>query len=101
MESSLEKIQLIYKDELHVIRKELEFKNNIINMLVETMENISSKAVQPNPLPILERPLEAKSNYTNKSEGKEIIGPEIINTNNSQQDSRQEMNNLNLGNINN
>ena len=100
MESSLEKIQSIYNDELHVLRKELESKNNIINNLVEAMENISSKAVQPNPLSIPERPLEDKLNYTNESERKEIIVPEIINTNNSQKLSQQEMNNFNLGNIN-
>ena len=100
MESSLEKIQSIYKDELHVLRKELESKNNIINNLVEAMENISSKAVQPNPLSFPERPLEDKLNYTNESERKEIIVPEIINTNNSQKLSQQEMNNFNLGNIN-
>ena len=41
MESSLEKIQSIYNNELQVLRKELEYKNKIIN-----------KAVQPNPLPI-------------------------------------------------
>ena len=31
MESSLEKIQPIYNDELQVLRKELESKNQIIN----------------------------------------------------------------------
>ena len=34
MESSLEKIQSIYKDELKVLRKELQSKNNIINKLL-------------------------------------------------------------------
>ena len=52
MESSPEKIQSIYNDELQVLRKELESKNKIINKLLETIENISNKAVQPNPLPI-------------------------------------------------
>ena len=50
--SSLEKIQSIYNDELQVSGKELESKNSIISKLLETMENIGSKAVQPNPLPI-------------------------------------------------
>ena len=52
MESSPEKIQSIYNDELQVLRKELESKNKIINKLLEMIENISNKAVQPNPLPI-------------------------------------------------
>ena len=99
-ESSLEKIQSIYKDELQVLRKELESKNNIINKLLETIENIGNKAVQPNPLPIPKRHLEDNSNDTNESERKEIIVPEINNTNNNQKDSQQEMNNLNLGNTN-
>ena len=38
----------MYKDELQVLRKELEPKNNIINKLLETIGNISSKSVQPN-----------------------------------------------------
>ena len=50
--SSLEKIQSIYNNELQVSGKELESKNNIISKLLETMENIGSKAVQPNLLPI-------------------------------------------------
>ena len=100
MESSLEKIQSIYKDELQVLRKELESKNNIINKLLETIENIGNKAVQPNPLPIPKRHLEDNSNDTNESERKEIIVPEINNTNNNQKDSQQEMNNLNPGNTN-
>ena len=50
MESSLEKIQSIYKDELQVLRKELEFKSNIINKLLETIENIGNKAEQRDPL---------------------------------------------------
>ena len=50
--SSLEKIQSIYNNELQVSGKELESKNNIISKLLETMENIGSKAVQPNSLPI-------------------------------------------------
>ena len=83
MESSLEKIQSIYKDELQVLRKELESKNNI-NKLLEAIENIGNKAVQPNPLPIPKRHLEDNSNDTNESE---IIVPEINNTNNSQKDS--------------
>ena len=97
MESSLEKIQSIYKDELQVLRKELESKNNIINKLLETTENIGKKAVQPNPLPISNRHLEDNLNDTNETERKEIIVPEINNTNN-QKYSQQEMNNLNLGN---
>ena len=100
MESSLVKIQSIYKDELQVLKKELESKNNIINKLLETIENIGNKAVQPNPLPILKRHVEDNSNDTKESERKEIIVPEINNTNNNQKDSQQEMNNLNLGNTN-
>ena len=100
MESSLEKIQSIYKDELQVLRKELETKNNIINKLLETIENIGNKAVQPNPLSIPKPHLEDNSNNTNESERKEIIVPEINNTNNNHKDSQQELNNLNLGNTN-
>ena len=98
MESSLEKIQSIYKDELQVLRKELESKNNIINKLLETIENIGNKVVQPNPLPIPKLHLD-NSNDTNESERKEIA-PEINNTNSTEKDSQQEMNNLNLGNTN-
>ena len=49
MESSLEKIQSIYNDELQVLRKELESKNKVINKLQEKIENISKKAVQTIP----------------------------------------------------
>ena len=98
MESSLEKIRSIYKDELQVLRKELESKNNIINKLLETIENIGNKVVQPNPLPIPKLHLD-NSNDTNESERKEIA-PEINNTNSTEKDSQQEMNNLNLGNTN-
>ena len=52
MESSLEKIQSIYNNELQVLRKEMEYKNKIINKTLETKENINNKAVQPNPLAI-------------------------------------------------
>ena len=97
MESSLEKIQSIYKDELQVLRKELEFKSNIINKLLETIENIGNKAEQRDPLWIPKRHLEDDSNDTNKSERKETIAPEIYNTSNNQIDSQQEMDNLNLG----
>ena len=100
MESSLEKIKSIYKDELQVLRKEWESKNNIIKKLLETIENIGNKVVQPNPLPIPKRHLEDSSNDTNKSQRKEILVPKINNTNNNQKDSLQEMNNLNLGNTN-
>ena len=100
MEWSPEKIQSVYQDELQVLRKELESKNNIINKLLETIENIGNKVVQPNPLPIPKRHLEDSSNDTNKSERKEIMVPKINNTNNNQKDSRQEMNNLNFGNTN-
>ena len=100
MESSIEKIQSIYKDELQVLRKELKSKNNIINQLLETIENIANKAVQPNPLPITKRHIGDNSNDTNESERKEIIVPKINNTSNNQKDSQQEMNNLNLGNAN-
>ena len=50
MESSLENIQSIYKDELQVLRKELESQKNIISKLLETIENIGNKAVEPNLL---------------------------------------------------
>ena len=40
MESSLQKIQSIYKDELKVLRKDLESKNNIIDKLLVTTEKI-------------------------------------------------------------
>ena len=59
MESSLEKIQSIYSDESQALRKELESKNKDISKLLETIENISNKAVQPNPLPIPQLYLEA------------------------------------------
>ena len=49
MESSLEKIQSIYNDELQVLRKELESKNKVINKLQEKIENISKKTVQTIP----------------------------------------------------
>ena len=49
MESSLEKIQSIYNDELQVLKKELESKNKVINKLQEKIENISKKAVQTIP----------------------------------------------------
>ena len=78
MESSLEKIQSTYNDELQVIRKELESKSKIINKLLETIENISNKAVQSNPLPISHLHLEDESNYTNESERKEVKVPEIF-----------------------
>ena len=94
MESSLEKIQSIYKDELQVLRKKLESKNNIINKLLETMENIANKAVQANPMPIPKRHLEENSNDTSESERKEIIKPEINNINNNLKESQEEMNNL-------
>ena len=67
MESSLQKIQSIYKNELQVLRKELESKNNI-KKLLETIENIGNKAVQPNSLPIPKRHPEDNSNDSNKSE---------------------------------
>ena len=97
MESSIEKIQSIYKDELQVLRKELEYKNKIINKLLETIGNIGNKAVQPNALPIPRRHLEDNSNDTNESERKETIVAAINNTNTNQKDSQQEMNNLYLG----
>ena len=94
MESSLEKIQSIYKDELQVLRKKLESKNNIINKLLEIIENIGNKAVQANPMPIPKRHLEENSNDTNESERKEIMVPEINNINNNLKESQEEMNNL-------
>ena len=96
MELSLEKIQSIYNDELQVLRKELEFKNKIINKFLETIENIGNKAVQPNPLPIIQHYLEDDSNDTNESERKKIRVPEVNNTSNNQKGSQQEMNNLKL-----
>ena len=68
IESSLEKIQLIYNDELQVLRKELESKNKIIKKLLEAIENISNKAAQSKPLPILQLHLEDASNDTNQYE---------------------------------
>ena len=68
IESSLEKIQLIYNDELKVLRKELESKNKIIKKLLEAIENISNKAAQSKPLPILQLHLEDASNDTNQYE---------------------------------
>ena len=97
MESSLEKIQPIYNDQLQVSRKELESKNQIINKLVETIENISNKAVQPNPLPIPQLYFEDGSNDMNESERGGIKVPETNNTSNNQKHSQQEMNNLNVG----
>ena len=97
MKSSLEKSQSICNDELQVLRKELESKNKIISKLLETIENISNKAVQPNPLPVPYLHLQDDSNDTNEFDRKEIIVKEINNTSNNQKDSQQEMNNLNLG----
>ena len=97
METSFEKIQSICNDELQVLRKELESKNKIINNLLEIIENISNKAVQPNPLPISQLHLEDGSNDMNESDRKEIKAPEINNTSNNQKDSPKEMNNLNPG----
>ena len=45
MESSLQQIQSVYNDELQALKKELEYKNNIINKILETIENIGNKAV--------------------------------------------------------
>ena len=45
MESSLQEIQSVYNDELQALKKELEYKNNIINKILETIENIGNKAV--------------------------------------------------------
>ena len=75
----------------------MESENKIIKKLLETLENISNKAVQPNPLPIPWLPLEDHSNDTTESAGIEIKEPEINNKSNNQKDSQQEMNNLNLG----
>ena len=38
MESLLEKIQSIYDDEVQVLRKELESKDQIVKKLLETIE---------------------------------------------------------------
>ena len=45
MESSLQQIQSVYNDELQALKKELEYKNNIINKILETIENIGNKSV--------------------------------------------------------
>ena len=66
--TSLEKTQSIYTDELQIFRKELESKNQIINKLLEMIENISNKAIQPNPQPIPQLYFEDHSNNTNDSE---------------------------------
>ena len=97
METSFEKIQSICNDELQVLREEVESKNKIINNLLEIIENVSNKAVQPNPLPISQLHLEDGSNDMNESERKEIKAPEINNTSNNQKDSPKEMKNLNPG----
>ena len=96
MESPLEKIQSFYNDELQVLIKKLESKNNINNQLIETKENIGNKAVQPNALPILKRHLEVNSNDAKMSKIKEIIVTEINNTSNNQKDSQPEMNYLEI-----
>ena len=45
LESSRQKVQSFYNDELQVLRKELESEKQIVNK--KTIENISSKPVQP------------------------------------------------------
>ena len=47
---------------------ELEPKSNIIEKLLETIENIGNKAIQPKPLPIRKHHLEDDSNDTNLRE---------------------------------
>ena len=96
MESPLEKIQSFYNDELQVLIKKLESKNNINNQLIETKENIGNKAVQPNALPIPKCHLEVNSNDAKMSKIKEIIVTEINNTSNNQKDSQPEMNYLEI-----
>ena len=49
MVSSLEKIRPFYNDELQILRKEFESKDESIYKL---LENISKKVRQSNPLPI-------------------------------------------------
>ena len=49
MVSSLEKIRSFYNDELQILRKEFESKDESIYKL---LENISKKVRQSNPLPI-------------------------------------------------
>ena len=92
MESPLEKIQSIYNDELQVLRKELESKNNINQkrqkILVTKQYNLTHCQSQNH--------LEDESNDTNESERKWIIVPEINNTSNNQKNSQKEMNNLNI-----
>ena len=74
----------------------MESKYKIINKLLETIENITTKAVQPKPLSMPQLHSEDDSNDTNESKRKEIKPPEIKNTSNKQKDSHREMNNLNL-----
>ena len=69
----------------------MDYKNQVINKLLETIENISDKAVQPNPLPIPQLHFEYNTNDTKESEREEIKVLDINNTSNNQ------MNNLNFG----
>ena len=87
--SSLEKIQSIYNDELQILRKELESKNQIISKLLETIENNSNKAGQPNPQPIPHFHFEEYSNDKNESKREDIKVPEMKSTSNDQQDFHQ------------
>ena len=97
MESSLEKTQSVYNDELQALRKVLESKNQIMIKLLETIKNISNKAVKSNPLSIPQLHFEDDSDNTREYEKEEIKVPEINNTSNNREGSQQEMNNLNLG----
>ena len=65
----------------------MKCKHQIISKLLETIENISSKAVQPNPLRISQLHFADDSTDMNESEREEIKVPETNNTSNNQKDS--------------
>ena len=87
LESSLQKVQSFYNDELQVLRKELESEKQIVNK--KTIENISSKPVQPTAN-------RATSLWRWLNWYKRIWERGDQSTNNNQKDSQQEMNNLDL-----
>ena len=62
----------------------MESKDQIINKLLETIENISNKAVQANAQPIPQFLFEDDSNDTNKSEREKINTLQINSTSNDQ-----------------
>ena len=81
--SSLEKAKSIFNNELQVLRKELESKNQVINKLLETIENIRNKAF----------------NLTHcQSRNLTLKTTQMIQMNlREKRDSQQEINNFSLG----